>query len=246
MTLLRNNFDGGPDGTTITAANSDDIPGNDAFNTIGGPTGTGVVCQYSDNFARPTAEFTSYFKTAAVASAPCVGWSTSMGSQNQIYFREYLLYNTAFPTGGEAIFECDNGAVYCAFLAMSQTGEISALNSPQTVQNVFTTSAILDNWFRLEGRIQFSATTGNYEIRLYMEADSDTPTETISATNQNLGAASANNFLFGYAFGATNLTPMYVSGLELNNTGWPGPAPFKNKGVPGILTNPVAIHVDTR
>lgn len=246
MTVLRNNFDGGPDATTITLANSGGVPGNNAFDFVGG-SGTGVVRQYAAEFARPTAEFTAHFATAAVSSSSSVAWTTSMGSQSQIWFREYVLI-TSYPTGGinPTVYECDNGAVYNAFVAIQvSTGKFIVVNSAQDTSSTFVSGISLNTWYRLEGRFQFSATTGNWELRLYGDADSDTPSETLSATNWNLGASTSNSYMFGYAFANINHPHMYISGLELNNEGWPGPAPFRpGKGVPGILSTPLAVHGD--
>jgi hypothetical protein len=247
MVRLKNNFDTGPDGTTITTSNSGLIPGNDGFNIVGG-SGAGSVTQYSSAFSRQTAAYTAHLATAAVSSAPCVGWSTSMGSQSQIWFREYVMW-TAYPSGITAltIFECDNGSVYNAFVVLQgTTGILTVQNGPQTVTSDFTNPVALNQWYRLECRFQFSTTTGNWEAQLFDAADSDTPLETISASGWNLGAASSNSFVFGYAFGRTNQPDMYISGLELNNTGYPGPAPFRQGlGSPmGNLANPIAVHSD--
>lgn len=246
MTVLRNNFDTGPDGTSITVANSDDVPGNDAFDLVGG-TGTGVVRQYSATFSRPTAEFTAHLTTGSTAGAPNVGWTSSMGSQSQIWFREYVYLSSYPPVYDMVVFVCDNTVVYNAIIVIrATTGVLSVSNSPQSVTSPFSTPTPLGAWFRLEGRFQFSATTGNWELRLFDEADSDTPIETKTATNWNLGANSSTEFAFGYAINSVaNLPDLYLSGLELNNTDWPGPAPFRaGKGVPGILSTPMAVHGD--
>jgi hypothetical protein len=244
VTVLRNNFDTGPDGTQISIANSSAVPGNNAFDTVGG-TASGTIL-YSANFSRQTAVYTAHLASGATAAAPCVGWSTSMGSQSQIWFREYVLL-TAYPPGDKTVFECDNGTTYNSFIAvLSGTSRFSVLNSAQSILASAVTSLTLNQWYRLEGRFQYSATTGNWELDIYQEADSDTPTERLSGSNCNFGAASSNSWLFGYAFSETSSPDLYISGLELNNTGFPGPAPFRQGlGTPsGNLTNPIAIHMD--
>jgi hypothetical protein len=245
VTVLRNNFDTGPNDATITIANSNDVPGNDGFDIVGG-AGTGSITQYSTDFSRATAEFTAHLKSAAVASAPCVVWSTSMGSQSQIWFREYVLWTSYLPgTTARPVFECDNGTVYTSFVVIKgTTGVLAVLDTNQVECVSFTNGISLNKWYRLECRFQFSTTTGNCELRLYDEPDSDTPLETITASSRNFGAATANSFAFGYAISHTNQPDMYISGLELNNVGWPGPAPFRlGRGSPsGALTNPITVH----
>lgn len=247
MTTLRNNFDGGPDGTNLTLANSGQVPGNNAFNVMS-IIGSGTVIKYADAVAlgRGTAEFVLKTSTAASVNDNALIWSTAMGTQTQIWGRQYI-YLTALPPTDMTIFECDNGAVYTGSIAHDSAGELwIADNDVGTVRQTTTNDAPLNQWIRLEWRFKFSTTVGEYELRLYDEADSDEPLETLSATGLNLHAANANSFAFASAFPAANKPTTYYSGLELNNTGWPGPAPFKAHGVPGILTNPTAVHSDTR
>lgn len=243
MTVLRNNFDGGPAGTTITTVNSGAVPGNDAFNSVNG--GTGSVKEFSDANARPTAEFTARLATGSTVTTANVVWSTYMGSQSQVWLREYLLLESDI-VNLATVLSCDNGSVYNALIQITSANTLRVTDSPQTTTSTFTTPIPIGYWFRLECWFQFSATAGNWEVRMYTDADSDTPTETKSGSNWNLGGPTSNRYGFGYSvLLAANWPNLYVSGLELNNEGWPGPAPFRpGKGVPGILTNPIAIHTD--
>lgn len=256
MTVLRNNFDGGPDGTDLTVANSGQVPGNDAFNLIS-TISSGSVIQYADasTLGRSTAEYVLKTSTSATAKDNAVLWSTAMGSQTQVWWRQYI-YLTQLPVDAGmsagidmAIFECDNGAVYTGMVFIEHaTGVLQVWDDLGPSLSASSTNAIpVDQWVRLEMRIQFSTTVGNWDLQLYIDdPDSDTPTETLSRTGWNLNAASANGFAFGSAFPQSNKPITYFSGLELNNTGWPGPAPFRaGKGVPGIMTNAIAIHTDT-
>jgi hypothetical protein len=251
MPTLRHNFDGGPSGTQLTVANSGQVPGNDAFQVVS-PTGSGCIVQYQDAalLGRPTAEFVLKTETGAVATDNAVIWNTAMGSQSQVWWRQYIMLTELPVTSGASlnmpIFECDNGAVYCALVYVRRTtGLLAFVDDPTPVVNIATTNALpLNAWARIECRIQFSTTVGNFDLNLYLEPDSDTPTETISGTGLNLSAATANSFCFGSAFSDSFKALTYFSGLELNNTGWPGPAPWRSgKGAPNRnLSNCVAIH----
>jgi hypothetical protein len=244
VTVLRNNFDGGPDGTTLTAANSGQVPGNDAFNSVTTKTASNII-QYTDasGLDRQTAEYVLECSTSAVAQANCA-WTTSMGSQTQIWLRLYF-YMTATPTTNDmCIFESDNGSAYAGCIYVEATTNkmyVSRANTGALL--TMTTPAPLNKWLRIEAWFSFSTTAGDAELRLYTDADSDAASETIS-----LGTAwvtnNANAFAFGQPFATGNKPTTYFSGLELNNTGWPGPAPFKVKGVPGIQPSPVAVHSD--
>jgi hypothetical protein len=252
MTTLRHNFDGGPLATNLTVANSGQVPGNSPFQIVDAGSGSNHI-EYKDAvlLGRASAEYVLLVSTTTPATSSAMLWTTSMGTQTQIWMRMYL-YLTDLPstTGclfNAYIFECDNGAAYSAFIEIDRTtGAISLFNGPETLDITTTNVLPLDDWARVEARITFSTTVGSADVKLFLDPDSDTPDETVSATGWNMGTSSANSYAFGYPTVVANRPPLYISGLELNNTGWPGPAPLRQRGVPGVLTNPIAVHSDTR
>lgn len=242
MTTLRHNFDGGPDGTTITVANSGQVPGNDAFD---GVYSSSCVLQYTNAFQRPTAEYVMNIDTST-AESPCVWWSTSMGTQSQIYMRMYGYFDSAPAiTTSPAFFAIvgGSGAYGCCYMGLRlTTGKLYLANGSRSVFADVTAAAIpIQTWFRVEMRMQFSTTTGNADVRYYEDADTDDPTDTTSVSSWNTGA-SADQFVFGYPLKVASLTDMYISNIAISTADWLGPAPFKVKGVPGSLSSPVAIH----
>lgn len=241
MTVLYNNFDGGPDGTTITTGNSSQF-GADAFDAI---DAVGSTVKFSNTFARPTAEFVMRAATAGTASEAYVAWTTSMGAQSQIYLRMYMCF-AVIPDNvlSPLLFAALSSGSPCAGILVNTATEKLALTDSNMAVAIATASnpIVAGRWFRVEARMQFSATVGNAEVRYYEEADSDTPTDTLIVSNKDFGFSTANGFYFGYVQQDTNLENLYVSGLELNNTGWPGPAPFIVKSVPGVQPNAIAIH----
>lgn len=246
MTVLRNNLDVGPDGTTITASNSNDN-GGDGFDVVSTPVTNGVI-QYSSNVARSTAEYTMRVKTGTTSGAPVVLWSTAMGAQSQIWLRFYA-YWPVLPNNpsNPIIFAASSGATGCAWMGINgTTGAFLLVNGPQTTNVQTAAPPAAGEWFRVECRLQFSTTTGNGELRYFADADSADVTEALSFSSWNLGAATANSFQFGYVNSDTNLEDMYLSGLALSTVDWIGPAPPRmGQGSPsGNLTNPVAIHTD--
>lgn len=243
MTTLRNNLDGGPAGTTITAANSGQVPGNDPFDgTL--KTGANTVFAFDTAFARPTAEYTMLVSTGAASGHGLGYWTTSMGAQSQIWIRLYCYFDV-LPNNftSPIVFLAETASGTGCQIGINSVGSRELFLESGGGVNVKTTAGITaGNWFRVEARMQFSATTGNADLEWYQEADSDTPTETISFSGQNFKASTAINYYIGYVNTDTNMEALYLSGIELNNTGWPGPAPFITKGVPGIQPNPIAIH----
>lgn len=244
MTALRNNFSGGPHGTVLTAGNSGQA-GDDPFDLVS-TQGTGCVLQFKGAGAldRGTAEFVLNCSSNSTAAAEGVLWSTSMGTQTQVWMRQYMRMDSVPNTGSPmSIFECDNGVSYTGLIDIQpSTNVLKIWNGPTTVSATTSNGIVDGQWFRVEARFQYSTTVGQGELRLFLEPDSDTPTETVSFTGANSGAANSNSFAFGYPFVSTFMPSVYVSGIELNNTGWPGPAPFKIKSVPGIQPNAIAIH----
>lgn len=247
MTVLRNNFDGGPDGTTVTVANSGQVPGNDAFNAVSSPA-SGQVMQFAATEAleRPTAEFVLHVATGSTSVSAGVQWNTSMGTQTQVWWRAYSYYVALPTTTNPPVFVSDNGTAYGGITDVDTNAHVRLINGPSTASDVSAVTVPLGAWFRVEGWYQFSTTSGNGEVRIYItEPDGVNPDETLNLSNVNMGTSNCTAYTFGYAIGRANLPHAYVSGIEVNNTGWPGPAPFRpGKGVPGILTNPIAIHTD--
>jgi hypothetical protein len=239
MTILVNNFDGGPDGTTITTSNSGQGE-NDAFNFT---HSTNATLKFAKDNARPTAEFTAKMATSGTIAGSWVSWGSSIGTQSQIYLRMYVRYE-AMPAAVDSIWTATSGgAVFCAWLGIHPTTHhLYIANSPQTALTDCSMPIIVGQWFRVECRIQFSTTTGNAELRYYEDPDSEDATDIVTVSNYNFGASSANEFFWGYIVQDSKLENLYLSGLELNNEGWPGPAPFKVKGVPGIQPSAIAIH----
>jgi hypothetical protein len=247
VTVLLNNFDGGPSGTDISAANSGQVPGNNAFDGVL-KSGTGAVLAYSDAFARPTAEFLMKAQSGNQSGHALVYWTTSMGSQAQTWHRCYFLFSSA-PDAALS-------PTILASEASSGTAVRIGLNPPENtiyVEESFggtgaesTVVIPIGQWCRLEARVQWgTGSSGSIDCRIYDEADSDIPAETVSMSNVTLNATASVNYYFGYISALANQPPLYLSGAALSNEGWIGPAPFKSKGVPGIQPNPIAIHSDT-
>lgn len=254
MTILTNNFSTGPDGTDITTANSGGS-GDDAFDTYNNPASSDTILKFKDasGLDRPTAEYVMRVGSGVSSGTMYVAWSTSMGAQSQFWIREYFYFttlpNNATSPGFFTSFKLPStiGASLGILSSGGSAGCLFTENNPGTLFANASTPIVAGTWCRVEARFQQSTTTGNGEIRYYAEADAsvDDYTETFSFSNWNLGASTVDFFLFGYYPGDSGLEDMFVSGLALSDEDWVGPAPFRpGKGVPGILTNPVAVHTD--
>jgi hypothetical protein len=250
VTVLENNFDGGPSGTTLTAANS--AQGGDAFDLVLNANISGAVIRYSATPARPTAEYSMELSTGSTSTTPKFNWNTSMGTQTQVWARFYLYY-ASLPTGNKNyVWRAESPASptgVCSIVGVEpSTGRLFLANFDATVFVYSTATVVAGSWMRIEARVQPSTTTGNADAWLYKgnDVDTDNVSDTITMSGQNFGAASATNYLYGYTSPSANLPQMFLSGVGLSSDGPLGPLPFRlGKGSPaGNLSNPIAIHTD--
>lgn len=258
MVALRHNFDGGPNAAGITVANSAQVPGNDPFNGVGSNTSPSFL-QYGgidlNNLNRGTAEYAMGIAThAGVATGPWVLWSTSFGTQTQCWTRFYLyLTSTAANTTDTIdlnLFGAAGATQGVGIWIPNTVGTIRYLqiqDSAATPAKVtMTTPLVAGQWCRVEFHAVRS--TGASELYLYAGADVDTNnyTELITQTGGNYGTSAFTQVWLGQGWDSQGGTlDTFLSNWEVNTTGYPGPAPFRaGKGVPGILTNPVAIHMN--
>lgn len=264
MVQKKNNFATGPHGTGITAANSDDVPGNDSL--TGGNLSVGATKTYYDAslLDRNTAQFVMKASVPAGLGSANVGWDdVAWGtSSNQVWTRFYC-YLPALPIATQRTslvqiwsFDDINGVYFVNFnmgVATDSANELFVWESDPATQIVLGSNPVATNqWVRFEIRAQFSTTsTANGELLYFEQADAPLTdyTDSITWSGWDDNGANANQALFGYTTPASSAgaVTIYYSGLEINSTGWIGPAPFRaGKGVPGILTSPVAIHTDVR
>jgi hypothetical protein len=257
MTVLNNNFNGGPSGTTISAANSGQF-GDNPFDGVDS-SGTGTVLTFQDagvlGLNRPTASFVMEVSTTINNTTPSVWWTTSMGTVGEFWTRFYLNFSGLSTAVTDfCLFEATKGVQSCCsvWLQTSTTPHCLQIQDHVGVNTVNMTIGTVapNNWYRLEfhALMTTSSNSGSSQLYLYSGADVDTNnyTDTISQTGANYGTALADTYILGCNNTPQNNTPAsYFSNWQLNTTGFPGPAPFRaGKGCPGILTNPIAIHSD--
>lgn len=254
MTVLNNNWNGGPDLATLTTSNSGQFSDN-AFDVTGNPV-SGTVQQFINaaraGLARPTATFVYGQSTGTTADNPYVQWDASMGSQTTTYIRFYMYITSMFSGADLPIFGIGSNSVIADILWISlRTSTTPVLwilrNVHASTQVLGSVTVVAGQWSRME--LQFTAsstTTGSATLRCYAGTDVDTTnvTDTISATSQNYGAATADWWYCGMANSVANVPTIYYSGFQVNNTGLPGPAPWRYKAVPGMLSPYLAPHSD--
>src|SRR5207245_994010 len=261
MVALRNNFEGGPDGTTITVGNSNQAGTQNPFDLVT-LSGTGAVLQYTNvaanNLNRPTAEYVMQMSSGSSTGNMYCRYTAGLGSAHEVWMRFYVFFSS-ISTNATDLNLCQlRGAgvqQVGVWLRTSTTPYCLQINNNFHVvtTNMTSTPIVAGVWHRVEFHVlsggSGSGTTGSSNLFLYADPDSDsnTYTDTISQTSQDYWQNTADGFTLGQDYNArANTAATYLSNWEINTTGYPGPAPFRaGLGSPsGNLANPVAIHSD--
>jgi hypothetical protein len=235
--------DSGPSGTTITVANSNDT-GGDAFDVVDS-SGTGSILQYQASPARSTAEFVMKATNGSTATAPLVAWTTSAGTQSQVYVRLYAYIQTMTSSNAPLFLSSLSGSI-CGMLEVAGTSTPKLWLEGLSSFLAGTVTVPVGAWFRVEARMAYGTPSvrGTADARFYIDADSDIISESLSIPNYDSRNATANEFKFGCTQSLANYSTTFYSGLAISTDGWIGPAPRRlGTGSPaGCLSSPVAVH----
>jgi hypothetical protein len=142
--------------------------------------------------------------------ASCVEWTAS-GSEH--YGRLYCWF-PAFPTTNWFI------AYFTGVFISAGTGDGRLQLRTAGDTDTFTTAIATGQWIRLEWHVIVNASTGVKELKLFNNAASTTPTETIGSTNIDTGTygqarLGANGGSIGVDF--------WLDDIVANATSYPGP-----------------------
>lgn len=218
MTTLTNSAEGGTSGTTVTTSNSGGASGN-AFDGVN--LGTGATTIF-DNTHAAHGTLAYELATGATSSSTYFVWSTSIGTNAQVWFRLYM-YWTANPGTVARPFAAFSASTLRGAVNISTAGKIVHVGAAGTIQTG-TVAIGLNQWVRLEGFIIGSATVGQIETKLFNTADSTTADETLTdAATQNTGGT-IDTTRFGLGLAGSNFGPAWFDDLGLSNTGYLGPA----------------------
>lgn len=232
MTTLVNSFEGGSNGVTVSTANSGGLSGNpfDVMNI-----GTGATVAYSTTHAAHGSVSCEVATTASSAAANAE-WSASMGSQTQVWFRMYL-YFTAWPAANIAVWRAFQGGNQVCGLDVFTPGLLKFFDANNSGIITSTATIPVGSWFRVEGFVIGSASTGQVQMKLFDNPDGTIPTETdTSAANQNT-FGHPDNYRYGGVSASTNIGPFWMDNVGLSNTGYLGPAKAASSGsiVPSLI-----------
>lgn len=226
---LTNNFEGGTDGTTITAANSGGTSGN-AFNTVS--VVSGGTLQYS-NAQVFNGSLAARMRTGATSGNIDMRWAGSYVTQAEDYGRLYL-YFTAIPNvQNSAIVQVWDSILNASFrIRINTTGKIAILAPSGSVLATSTTTLVAGQWYRIEWHVHADAdiNLGYIEVQIFTNPNGTTPDET-------LGGSGTPGIGFGTLVGRIDIGPqsvtnwptstatdyMYLDEIVANATAWVGP-----------------------
>ena len=235
MTTLANSFEGGTSGTTLTTGNTGGASGN-AFDAINAGAGGATIAFDSTQAAHGT--LSCKIATATPAGTPLAEWTTSMGTQATVWYRQYL-YLTGNPGTAIRVYVARAGGSLAGAIGISTTGKIQLVNGSSGIPVTFTGAIPLNQWFRIEGYITGNASTGALNAALYSPQDSTIATETHTVTGQNT-TGTLTQYWFGEQVSLTNVGPFWMDDLGISSTGPLGPvvtahAPRGTSIVPSLI-----------
>jgi hypothetical protein len=219
VTQKLNNARGGTAGATVTTGNSGGDSG-DAWNTVS--IGTGGALTFDDTHLLHILQgpgLAYELSLGATSGTVLAEWTISGAT---LYFRVYL-YFTANPAAGIRPVAFRASASLAAAIGVSTAGKLQLINAANSVQQSFTESIPLNQWFRVEGQITGNASTGVLSASIFNDADSVTADETHTLTAQNT-SGSLTQIWFGQQATAANVGPYWLGDMGVSDTALLGPS----------------------
>lgn len=213
---LKNNFESGSNGTTISVSNS---ASPNAWSAVTGP-GNGVSAVAYNSAIVANGLLSGKFQSGAGAGTDFVNWAQSVfGTQTTWYGRVYINITGATPTQNRSGMKTNANVRW----AISTARKIELYNGGATVGATSTTIIPTGQWVRIEWKIIHHASAGSFEMKIFLTPNSLTPDETFSFTNANTTSAGCTAVNFGIWTSVVNHPEFYLDDIEVNNTGYPGP-----------------------
>ena len=217
--VLRFNFNNGTNGVKVDIADTPSA-GDDAFAAVTENTASGGHFKYSSTVAAH-GPLSLKIATGATSTSCYCSWNTS-GTNLALYSRYYIYIPTGTTFGSRWDHWQPRDSSTRIRHALNTSRQLQAING-STVVGTATSALPFDTWIRVEGKLVISATVGIIEIK-YFTGDSETATETITATGLNTGTTEITNVRMGNPFPTANVGPVYFDDLALSYTGYMGPS----------------------
>jgi hypothetical protein len=214
MATLANTFEGGSNGTTITAANSGGASGN-AFNT--------VVVDSTLTYTTASAAHGSVAALASGTSDAYVAWTSGLaGTSATAYARTYFRV-TSLPAANTNVLRMlssSNGIM--GTIRINSAGTLGMLYGAGSLGGTTSGTITLGAWFRVELRVTAGGSSnGTMVMRVFWTPDATTADQEITSSNVTTGAANPTRLRCGIL---SNSAEVYFDDLAFSDTDWIGPA----------------------
>lgn len=221
MPSLNNTAESGTIGATVATGNSGGASG-DSWDNV--QIGTNASNTYVET---PVLNGKRAYRLATGANSVMVynQWTAKIAARwpagmTTNYGRCYL-YITAIPGVDTTFAEMSDaaGTTNRANIRVRSTGAIRLRNAANGTVTTTATILSLNTLYRVEWRVDGSI-TGDYTLALFL-GNSAVAIETLSGT-ANFGGV-IGTYRFGYVANVANAGPIYLDGMNVNDTGLPGP-----------------------
>ncbi len=220
--MFRNNANAGTNGASVSYGASGGAGSGMDWDFI--YIGADTSLTYADQPARGSLSYKCTL--GATVSEAKMEWQRFQTSST-VYVRFYV-FLPSVPNNSFRFLEFSDGTQSVWSFGCRNDGKISIRDSAGTSMGVSTLSLPTGRWVRLEARVDAHGSTGGSTVKIFTEADSPYPAEVMTSTNTFNTAPNSTGISIArlgiiIAAGATNFT-YYLDDIELNNTGYAGPA----------------------
>lgn len=211
---LNNGAEGGPNGATVTTANSGGLSGN-AFDAVS--IGTGAAATFDTAHAYGSRAY----KIVSGSSTTHLDWTSgSVGTLTEAWGRLYL-YAMGNPAAEVALLRLRRSGAQTARIGVLSGGQITLRQADNSLVATSAATITLGGWTRLEWHCIPVTSNGTIECRIYTSADSATIVETAASTTAAM-TAGLDEIHWGPVGNESGYT-YWFDALNLNNVGFPGP-----------------------
>lgn len=219
---LRNNFNGGVNGTTLTAGAGGNTGGASGsyFDTISIVAGGAIKFSNAWTLDGPMSMVTSIGSTGT--NGVYAQWDNQLGVVNADSGAADILM-TSVPGTTDSVIQYASAGTFRMGIQLTTARVLLIQNSAFGTVHSFSTQIPIGTWFRIEWSIVFSASVGQVTLNLFLNPEGTTPTESFtSAASQNFGAT-ANQLRFGWTGAHANQPSLYWTNLASQLFGAMGP-----------------------
>ncbi len=219
--VFRNNANGGSNGMAVSYTTTGGAVSGEDWDFIS--IGTNGNITYADKPARGALSYK--MALGATVTGVKLEWQNFQTSSTA-YIRLYV-YLPSLPSASFRFIELTDSTQLAWSLGLRSDGKLSIRDSANTSMTVSTTSLPVGRWLRLEARIIANATTGSSVVKIYTEADSPYPAETMtSASTFNTAPNGTGIELLrcGIVGSATSNYTYYLDDIAISNSGYLGPS----------------------